>query len=129
MAHECEYCGRQFPRSFNLKRHIEMMHNRHYEDNSDMPHTSDGESVDNDSSNDNEHDSTLETSTESSAEDESDTDFLNDDEFASYRKILDSFMMKPAVKKPLVIFIIAFLLVSFSSYFPPQIARKKLTNL
>ena len=84
-----------------------MMHNRHYEDDSDMPltkkpRTSDEESVDNDSSTDSEyesstdseHDSTLETSTESSAEDESDTDFLNDDEFASYRKIFDSFMMK-----------------------------------
>ena len=98
-----------------MKRHIEMMHNRHYEDDSDMPltkkpRTSDEESVDNDSSTDSEyesstdsehdsstdseHDSTLETSTESSAEDESDTDFLNDDEFASYRKSFDSFMMK-----------------------------------
>ena len=99
-----------------MKRHMERCHNRSYEDyDSNMPltkkpRTSDEESVDNDSSTDSEyesstdsehdsstdseHDSTLETSTESSAEDESDTDFLNDDEFASYRKIFDSFMMK-----------------------------------
>ena len=100
MADECEYCGRQFPRSFNLKRHIEMMHNRHYEDDSDMPHTSDEESVDNDLSNDSEHDSTLETSTESSAEDESDVNSsnleegLNEDEWMTYANRLDSFMIQ-----------------------------------
>ena len=88
-----------------MKRHIERCHNRSQDyDSDDMPLTKRPreESVDNDSSNDSEyesstdseHDSTLETSTESSAEDESDTDFLNDDEFASYRKIFDSFMMK-----------------------------------
>ena len=30
--HECEYCGRQFRRSYNLKRHIEEIHNRHADD-------------------------------------------------------------------------------------------------
>ena len=39
----------------------------------------------------NDHESSTEMSVD---EDESDTDFLNEDEWASYRKIFDSFMMK-----------------------------------
>ena len=60
------------------------------------PRTSDEESVDDDeSSTETGADSDHESSTEMSVDkDESSIDILNDDEFASYRKIFDSFMMK-----------------------------------
>ena len=68
MAHECEYCGLTFQRLFNLRRQMERRHNRSHEDyDSDMslakkPHTSDEESVDNDSPTDSEYESSTEMS-------------------------------------------------------------------
>ena len=49
-GYECEYCGRHFQRSFNLKRHLEIMRNRSYADDDfdsivSENHGSDEESV------------------------------------------------------------------------------------
>ena len=113
--YECQYCNRHFQRSFNLKRHLEMIHNR-YTDGNDFDSNELEESVADDESNtqdeeesntrdeeesntqDEEESNTHED--ESSAEDESDVNSsnleeeLNEDEWMTYANRLDSFMMQ-----------------------------------
>ena len=61
--HECAYCGHHFQRSFNLKRHLEQIHNRPSED------------VDLDSTmSDSGEESFAESEMESNADDESETE-------------------------------------------------------
>ena len=93
-GYECEYCGRHFQRSFNLKRHLEMIHNRSYEDdnfdsNASETHDSDEETVPDD------HESDAESNADESIVNSSLSDeVMNDDEWASYTKRLDIFMIE-----------------------------------
>ena len=110
--HECEYCGRHFRRSYNLKRHLEDIHNRHADDiESSEPDVADEESSTHEESDtvsntheesdtvSNPHEesfidsNTQETDAESVHSDVSMED-LNDGEWTSYTDCLDSAMMQ-----------------------------------
>ena len=101
--HECEYCGHHFQRSFNLKRHLEQIHNRPSEDvDLDSTMSDSGE----ESFAESEMEWNADSDNESNADDESETESntdesvassdeeMNDDEWSSYTDRLDSLMMK-----------------------------------
>ena len=101
--YECQYCNRHFQRSFNLKRHLEMIHNRYAEGN-DFDRNELQESVTDDESNTQDEDesntqdedeSNTQDEDESSTQDEDESsteDEMNDDEWMTYADRLDSFM-------------------------------------